>query len=144
MHKKNISKCVLKSGYFFMKHPVVVPKYWGKQIFSFGILPEVGQKQKTEKREQERPKVGNNNGQLRIATPPRVAPAKPPGPKEDLKLVIPMASSACERHLVWHTQSLLGQKISFLGFPKVGEKQWAKMKEERRRKSIKSVLTMAR
>ena len=28
-----------------------------------------------------RPKVGNNNGQLRIATPPRVAHAKPPGPK---------------------------------------------------------------
>ena len=24
---------------------------------------------------------GNNNGQLRIATPPRVAQAKPPGPK---------------------------------------------------------------
>ena len=26
-------------------------------------------------------KVGNNNGQLRIATPPRLAHAKPPGPK---------------------------------------------------------------
>ena len=25
-------------------------------------------------------KVGNNNDQLRIATPPRVAHAKPPGP----------------------------------------------------------------
>ena len=30
---------------------------------------------------EERPKVGNNNGQLRIAMPPRVARAKPPGPK---------------------------------------------------------------
>ena len=39
-----------------------MPKYWGKQIFSLGKFPEVGQKQKTEKRE--RPKVGNNNGQL--------------------------------------------------------------------------------
>ena len=38
-------------------------KYWGKQIFSF---PEVGQKQKTEKKK-ERLKVGNNIGQLRIA-----------------------------------------------------------------------------
>ena len=55
-------------------------KYWGKQIFTHGSFPEVGQKQKTE-REERRPKVGNNNGQLRIATPPRVAHAKPPGPK---------------------------------------------------------------
>ena len=34
-----------------------------------------------EERKKERPKVGNNNGQLRIATPPPVAHAKPPGPK---------------------------------------------------------------
>ena len=45
----------------------------------------MGQKQKTEKKErkrkkEERAKVGNNNGQLRIVTPPRVAHAKPPGP----------------------------------------------------------------
>ena len=44
-----------------------MPKYWGKQIFSLGSLPEVGQKQKTEKKKRERLKVGNNNGQLRIA-----------------------------------------------------------------------------
>ena len=54
-------------------------KYWEKQIFTHGSFPEVCQKQKTEKKE--RPKVSNNNGQLRIATPPRVAHAKPPGPK---------------------------------------------------------------
>ena len=30
---------------------------------------------------QKRLNFGNNNGQLRIATPPRVAHAKPPGPK---------------------------------------------------------------
>ena len=41
-------------------------KYWGKQIFSLGSFPEVGQKQKTEKK-RERLKVGNNNGQLCIA-----------------------------------------------------------------------------
>ena len=44
----------------------------------------MGQKQKTERekerREKERPKVGSNNGQLQIATPPRVAHANPPGP----------------------------------------------------------------
>ena len=34
-------------------------------------------KQKTEKKE----KNGNNNGQLRIATSPRVAHTKPPGPR---------------------------------------------------------------
>ena len=31
-------------------------------------------------RKKERPRVGNNNGQLRIATPPQVAHAKPPVP----------------------------------------------------------------
>ena len=31
-----------------------MPKYWGKQIFSLGSFPKVGQKQKTEsKREKE-------------------------------------------------------------------------------------------
>ena len=37
-------------------------------------------KSKRRKRKKERPKLGNNNGQLCIATPPRVAHAKPPGP----------------------------------------------------------------
>ena len=27
---------------------LVMPKYWGKQIFTHGSFPEVGQKQKTE------------------------------------------------------------------------------------------------
>ena len=35
-----------------------MPKYWGKQIFSLGTFPEVGQKQSSD---------GNNNGQLHIA-----------------------------------------------------------------------------
>ena len=60
-------------------------KYWVKQIFTHGSFPEVGQKQKTE-RERRRPKVGNNNGQLCIATPPRVAHAKPPGPKKEREI----------------------------------------------------------
>ena len=55
-----------------------MPKYWGKQIFSLQRFPEVGQKQRTEKRR--RKKFGNNNGRLRIATPPRVVHIKPPGP----------------------------------------------------------------
>ena len=44
-----------------------MPKYWGKQIFSLGRFPKVGQKQKTEKKERKRRKVGNTNGQLHIA-----------------------------------------------------------------------------
>ena len=41
-----------------------MPKYWGKQIFTHGRFPEVGQKQKTEKKKKrERLNDGNNNGQ---------------------------------------------------------------------------------
>ena len=32
----------------------VMPKYWGKQIFTHGRFPEVGQKQKTERKEREK------------------------------------------------------------------------------------------
>ena len=47
---------------------LVIPKYWGKQIFAHGRFPEVGQKQKTEEkkrreRERERLNNGENNGQ---------------------------------------------------------------------------------
>ena len=40
-----------------------MPKYWGKQIITHGRFPEVGQKQKTE-RKKERLNDGNNNGQV--------------------------------------------------------------------------------
>ena len=89
-----------------------MPKYWGKQIFTHWSFPEVGQKEKTERKKEKerkreerklvitmasfalrtpprvahasrlgqkkerRAKVGNNNGQLCIATP-----RKPPGTK---------------------------------------------------------------
>ena len=47
------------------------------QQFTHGRFPEVGQKQKTErKRKKERLNDGNNNGQLCIATPPRVAQSR--------------------------------------------------------------------
>ena len=39
-------------------------KHWGKQIFTHGRFPEVGQK---EKKERDRLNDGNNNGQLSIA-----------------------------------------------------------------------------
>ena len=34
-----------------------MPKYWGKQIFSHGSFPEVGQKQKMEKKKKGREKA---------------------------------------------------------------------------------------
>ena len=51
-----------------------MPKYWGKQIFTYGRFPEVGQKQKTE-REKQTKKLndGNNNGQATHGA------RKPPG-----------------------------------------------------------------
>ena len=72
--------------FFFCIYLLVMPKYWVKNYFAHGRYPEVGQKQKTEKKKKKerkkRPKVCDNNGQLRIATPPRVAQGKPPGPKK--------------------------------------------------------------
>ena len=56
-----------------------MPKYWGTQIFTHGSFPKVGQKQKTE-RKKEKDKVGNNNGQLRIANATSGGARKPPGP----------------------------------------------------------------
>ena len=59
-----------------------MPKYWGKQTFTHGKFPQSGPKAKDrEKQRKRREKVGNNNGQLRIATPPPVAHAKLPGPR---------------------------------------------------------------
>ena len=46
-------------------------------------------KERKKERKKERPKVGNNNGQLRIAMPPRVAYAKPSGPKLFAGLTFP-------------------------------------------------------
>ena len=35
---------------------LVMPKYWGKQIFINGRFPEVGQKKKTERKRREKEK----------------------------------------------------------------------------------------
>ena len=50
---------------FFCIYLLVMPKYWGKQIFTHGTFPEVGQKQKTEEKKEERERLNdaNNNGQ---------------------------------------------------------------------------------
>ena len=67
-----------------------MPKYWGKQIFTNGSFPEVGQKQKTEKKER-RANVGNNNGQLRIANATSGGARKVAWANIERKLVITMA-----------------------------------------------------
>ena len=57
-------------------------KIWGETNFQPWEITRSGSKAKNGERERkkERPKVGNNNGQLRISTPPRVAHVKLPGP----------------------------------------------------------------
>ena len=55
----------------------------GPKLFRTWEIPRSGSKAKNgEEREKERLNNDKNNGQLRIATPPRVAHAKPPGPIE--------------------------------------------------------------
>ena len=61
------NKITLKK-YFFCIYILVMPKYWGKQIFAHRRFPEVGQKQKTERKrrrekEEERLNDGENDGQ---------------------------------------------------------------------------------
>ena len=43
-----------KKNIFFCIYLLVMPKYWGKQIFTHGRFSEVGQKQKTERKEREK------------------------------------------------------------------------------------------
>ena len=50
-----------------------MPKYWGKQIFAHGRFPEVGQKQKTEKKKDR--KLVRTMANYALQTPPRVAHA---------------------------------------------------------------------
>ena len=66
-----------------------MPKYWVKQNFNLGSFPDVGQNQKTERKKggekrrkkRERLKMAS----YALQTPPRVAQAKPPGPKFYIK-----------------------------------------------------------
>ena len=59
-----------------------MPKYWGKQIFAHGRFPEVGQKQKTEKKERkkEERKLVKTMAKLRMAHASTHGARKPPGP----------------------------------------------------------------
>ena len=46
-----ISFIITKKNRFFCIYLLVMPTYWGKQIFTHGRFPEVGQKQKMERKE---------------------------------------------------------------------------------------------
>ena len=61
-------------------------KILGKQIFSLGSFPEVGQKQKTKKKKEEREKDWTmviTMAKLRMANASTHGARKPPGPKEE-------------------------------------------------------------
>ena len=68
-----------------------MPKYWGKQIFSLGSFPKVGQKQKTEKKEREKEErmLVITMANYALQTPPRVVHAKPPGPTISIGPICP-------------------------------------------------------
>ena len=57
-----------------------MPKYWEKQIFTNESFPELGQKLKTEKKEEERTMV-ITMAKLRMAHTSTHGAHKPPGPK---------------------------------------------------------------
>ena len=71
-----------------------MPKYWGKQIFTHGRFPAVGEKLKAEKEEEKRKKkekrkkrVDNNNGQLRIANATSGGTHKQPWPNNLINIL---------------------------------------------------------
>ena len=47
-----------------------MPKYWGKQIFSLGSFPELGQKTEKEKRKREEQKLVIAMASYALQTPP--------------------------------------------------------------------------
>ena len=49
-NRKNIRKIIKKLKIFFCIYLLVMPKYWVKNYFAHRRFPEVGQKQKTEKK----------------------------------------------------------------------------------------------
>ena len=58
-----------------------MPKYWVKNYFTHGRFPEVGQKQKTEKKERKRErKLVITMAKLRMAHASTHVARKPPGP----------------------------------------------------------------
>ena len=57
-----------------------MPKYWVKNYFAHGSFPEVGQKQKTEKKEEEDWTMVITMAKLRMAHASTHGARKPPGP----------------------------------------------------------------
>ena len=60
-----------------------MPKYWGGNYFAHGSFPEVGQKQKTEKKKEKDRKLVITMAKLRMAHASTHGASKPPGPKKE-------------------------------------------------------------
>ena len=90
-----------------------MPKYWGKQIFSLGRFPEVGQKQKTGKKRERRMMVITMACYV-LQTPPRVAHAKPPGPTT-IKDLFFLWSGKVHQHLFKNLKFKFKRQIPALG-----------------------------
>ena len=86
---------------FFCIYLLVMPKYWVKNYFAHGSFPEVGQKQKTERKKRRRGKkdwtMVITMAKLRMAHASTHGARKPPGPKrrgkKDWTMVITMVWS---------------------------------------------------
>ena len=62
-----------------------MPKYWWKIYFAHGRFPEVGQKQKTEKKREKDRTMVITMAKLRMAHASMHGARKPPGPKSYLQ-----------------------------------------------------------
>ena len=81
-----VKKSNLPPNFFCCIYLLVIPKYWGKNYFAHGSFPEVGQKQKTEKKKEERKKrrdwtMVKTMAKLRMAHASTHGARKPPRPK---------------------------------------------------------------
>ena len=84
-----------------------MPKYWVKNYFAHGRFPEVGQKQKTEKKEKRRRRLndGDNNGQATHGAHKHVGARKPPGPTR---------IRTWYSEMLWHEQKVALEYITLL------------------------------
>ena len=93
-------------------------KYWGKQILTHGRFPEVGQKQKTERKEikkkkKERVNDGNKNGQATHGARKHAWRTQAAWAKRKKKVGENNGQLRFVRHHVWRTQARLDQLLFY-------------------------------
>ena len=109
-----------------------MPKYWGKQIFAHGTFPEVGQKQKKE-RKRERAKERKlviTMAKLCMAHASTHGARKPPGPKPNPRY-LHMATSILKYQSPWKDQHSLLLLPSFRLYSRFQSCLWDKKKSTR-------------